>query len=131
MVIGALNGLRLFLAEPEQEVVIQDIPRETAVISCDQPVRQFGTIQAKDGPIEHTFVVGNSGKAPLVIVNCDGACGCITAEWSKEPIAPGATGFVKVTYNPEGVSGIFMKNIQVLSNASNESFLLTVRGQVE
>ena len=131
LLIGAWFGIRWWDSEHTQ---VEDIPalvKETAVISCDQPTRQFGTIREADGVVEHTFTVSNSGTAPLVLVNCDGGCGCITAEWTRQPIAPGSTGTVHVMYNPEGVKGIFMKTIQVISNASNNPLNLMVRGEVE
>lgn len=92
LLIGAITVVWMNRGS-EPEVVIEPLHKETAQIACDQPTRDFGIIKAADGKVEHTFPVVNSGSAPLVLVNCDGSCGCITAEWSKQPIAPGASGF--------------------------------------
>lgn len=74
----------------------------------------FGTIpQGK--PVYHFFEVTNSGKAPMVISNVQTSCGCTTPEWSKEPIAPGATAKVRVGYNAAG-EGHFEKFITIMYN---------------
>lgn len=131
VLIAARFGIRWWDSEHTSVENIPALQKETALISCNQPTRQFGAIKASDGVVEHTFTVSNSGTAPLVIVNCDGGCGCITTDWTRQPIAPGSTGTVHVTYNPEGVNGIFMKTIQVISNATNNPLNLMVRGEVE
>lgn len=51
-------------------------------------------------------------------------------EWTKEPIAPGKTGDVKVTYNPKGRPGPFYKTISIYSNGKKGSFTLGIKGNV-
>ena len=53
-----------------------------------------------------------------------------TPEWTKEPIAPGQTGDIKITYDPKGRPGPFSKTISVYSNGKTGSFILTIRGEV-
>ena len=48
----------------------------------------------------------------------------------KEPIAPGASGNIKITYDPKGRPGPFSKTISVYSNGKTGSFILTIRGEV-
>jgi len=74
----------------------------------------FGTIpQGK--PVYHFFEVTNTGKEPLKIDNIQTSCGCTTPEWSREPIAPGATTTVKVGYNA-AAEGKFDKSITIFYN---------------
>jgi hypothetical protein len=74
----------------------------------------FGTIpQGK--PVYHFFEVTNSGKTPMVISNVQTSCGCTTPEWSKEPIAPGATAKIRVGYNA-AAEGHFEKFITIQYN---------------
>lgn len=42
--------------------------------------------------------VKNISKEPLYILSAKSHCGCTDASAPKEPIAPGATGYVEVTY---------------------------------
>lgn len=102
-----------------------------AVISVEESTYDFGTIKEADGKVSHTFIVNNEGNAPLVMTRVIASCGCTTPEWTKEPIAPGKKGEVKVTYNPEGRPGMFAKTISVYSNGKKGSYILTIRGKVE
>lgn len=101
-----------------------------AHISADELTYNFGTIAEADGPASHTFVVKNTGDKPLVITRITASCGCTQPEWTKEPISPGKTGNVKVTYNPKGRPGPFYKTISIFSNGKKGSYTLAIKGNV-
>ena len=83
-------------------------------ISLKETAFDFGTIpQGK--PVYHFFEVTNNGKTPMVLSNVQTSCGCTTPEWSKEPIAPGATAKVRVGYNA-AAEGHFEKYITITYN---------------
>lgn len=87
----------------------------------------FGKIpQGK--PVYHSFVVTNTGTEPLKIDNVQTSCGCTTPEWSKEPIAPGASATIKVGFNA-AAGGIFEKYITVLYNG-NQTKQVVIKGEV-
>ena len=94
-----------------------------------ESVHDFGTIYEADGPVSHTFKIKNEGTAPLVITNATASCGCTKPEYTKEPIAPGKTGEIKVTYNPSGNAPI-IKNVTIYSNGKVGSSILTIKGTV-
>lgn len=100
------------------------------LIICEKSIHNFGEIKEIDGPVSHTFVIKNVGKAPLVIDNCTASCGCTTPVWTKKPIPPGKTGTVIVTFNPENRQGTFTKPISVFSNATKFPLGLSIRGNV-
>lgn len=104
--------------------------QKKAVISADETSHDFGQIKEADGKVSTTFVIKNIGDAPLVITRVIASCGCTTPEWTKEPIAPGQTGNIKITYDPKGRPGPFSKTISVYSNGKTGSFILTIRGEV-
>jgi hypothetical protein len=85
------------------------------VITFSETEHDFGQIE--DGtPVETTFSYTNTGKAPLVITNIKSSCGCTVPEnWSKEPLAPGATAQFNVKFNGKG-NGNVSKTITVTSN---------------
>lgn len=101
-----------------------------AVISADETSYDFGQIEEDEGKVSVTFTIKNAGDAPLVITRVIASCGCTTPEWTREPIAPGKSGDIKVTYNPQGRPGPFSKTISVYSNGKTGSFVLTIRGEV-
>lgn len=104
--------------------------QKKAVITAEETSHDFGQIKEADGKVTATFAVKNTGDAPLVITRVIASCGCTTPEWTKEPIAPGASGNIKITYDPKGRPGPFSKTISVYSNGKTGSFILTIRGEV-
>lgn len=102
-----------------------------AVISSDNVEHDFGTIKETAGKVTHTFTVKNVGDAPLVITRVVASCGCTTPQFNKEPIAPGKTGEISVTYNPAGRPGPFVKTVAVYSNGKDGTFILRIKGTVE
>ncbi|MDR2139875.1 MAG: DUF1573 domain-containing protein [Tannerella sp.] len=104
--------------------------KEASITVVDSTSYDFGDINEADGPVSHIFTILNNGELPLVISRVQAACGCTTPEWTKEPIAPGKTGEVKVIYDPKGRPNKFNKTVSIYSNGSTGSYTLTIRGNV-
>ncbi|MDD2381849.1 MAG: DUF1573 domain-containing protein [Mariniphaga sp.] len=89
----------------------------------------YGIIElGSDGQCEFTFT--NKGDAPLILSNVRASCGCTVPQWTREPVAPGETGTIKVKYNTK-IAGAFNKSITVNSNAVNSNVVLRIKGKVE
>lgn len=76
----------------------------------------FGTINEADGKVSCIFELKNVGDEPLVILGVHVTCGCTTYEFDKEPIHPGEKGNVKITLNPAGREGTYIKSIHIYTN---------------
>ncbi|MEI6124818.1 MAG: DUF1573 domain-containing protein [Bacteroidota bacterium] len=88
----------------------------------------YGTIQqGADGNC--VFIFKNTGNEPLILSDVRKSCGCTTPTWSKEPILPGQSGVINVGYNTNTVN-TFNKSITVISNATNSTIILTIKGTV-
>jgi Protein of unknown function (DUF1573) len=101
---------------------------EVAVLDWDTSTHDFGTVK-QGTPVVHEFRFTNTGKIPLVITNVQASCGCTTPSWSKEPVQPGQTGFIKATYSAASV-GAFDKPITVTANIERGTFVLKIKGEV-
>ena len=101
-----------------------------AVIDSDELTYNFGIISEEEGLASHVFVIKNTGGAPLVINRVTASCGCTRPEWSKEPVAPGKTTNLKVSYDPTGRPGPFTKMVSIYSNGKKGSFNLAIKGTV-
>jgi hypothetical protein len=107
--------------------VVNAQPPTQDLLSLKESAFDFGTIpQGK--PVYHFFDVTNTGKDPMVISNVQTSCGCTTPEWSKEPIAPGATSRIRVGYNA-AAEGHFEKFITIMYN-QNLSKQVSIHGTV-
>jgi hypothetical protein len=112
-------------------IIITYGQQRTANISFKKIDHNFGTIKEANGPVSVMFRFVNTGSDPALVQNVSTSCGCTTPEYSKAPVLPGDSGFVKVVYNPNGRPGPFTKEITVTSNAGNSPQVLKITGIVE
>lgn len=103
---------------------------QKAKIEFGETTYNFGTISETGGQATTEFKFKNTGSVPLILNNVQAGCGCTTPEWNRQPIAPGESGTIKVSYNPSGRPGVFSKTVTVNSNAENKITSLTIRGNV-
>ena len=87
----------------------------------------FGDIP-QGTPVTHVFEYTSTGKQPIIVSQATASCGCTTPVWTKEPVSPGKTGTVSVTYNAAR-EGSFIKTVTVLSNTGDPKYL-TIKGNV-
>jgi hypothetical protein len=98
-------------------------------ITFKETVHDFGTISDKGGSVTHDFEFTNNHPSALIITDVKTSCGCTTPFWTKEPIEPGKTGKITVTFNPTGYNSRFNKTITVQTNLE-QNISLQITGQV-
>ena len=94
-----------------------EIEADGPVITFEESSKDFGDITQGD-KVEHIFKLENTGNAPLIISNVAATCGCTVPNWPKEPIAPGKTAQIKVSFNSAGKSGKQNSVVRIYSNAT-------------
>ena len=99
-------------------------------IVFDKTQHNFGKVGEGDGSASHDFTFKNSGTAPLIIQDVKTTCGCTTPEWTKQPINPGMTGYIKVSYDVKGRPGAIDKTISVHTNCTPSITNLKIIGEV-
>jgi hypothetical protein len=100
-----------------------------AKIVFESQIHNYGAlVYGADGTCSFKFK--NEGSIPLVLSNVQASCGCTTPAWTREPVKPGATGEIKVTYDTKRM-GAFSKSITVTSNAETPTVVLRIAGEVK
>jgi hypothetical protein len=103
-----------------------------AEIKFDTLRHNFGKFSKNDPIVKCSFKFKNTGTAPLVIHQAFASCGCTVPTYTKEPIKPGETGVIDVTYNgTDKFPGHFQKTITIRSNAVSEVTRLIIEGNME
>jgi len=99
-------------------------------ITFEKTAHDYGTIkQSANGVYEFKFK--NSGTEPLIISHAQGSCGCTVPKWPQEPIKPGESGVIQVSYDTKRV-GPFNKSVTITSNAKTEpTKVISISGVVE
>lgn len=100
------------------------------ILQFEETEHDFGEIEAKT-PVETVFNYKNAGDAPLVITDIKSSCGCtVPKDWSREPLAPGATGKFTVKFNGSGTNKI-TKTITVTANTEKGSEVVKITAFVK
>lgn len=103
-----------------------------AEIKFDTLRHNFGKFTASKPIVKCSFRFRNTGTAPLVIHQAFASCGCTVPTFTKEPVKPGDTGVIDVTYNgTDKFPGHFQKTITIRSNAVSEVTRLIIEGDME
>jgi hypothetical protein len=121
-------AVSLVFAQTEQPVKVEDNPNAPE-ITFDKLVHDYGTVPfGGDGVC--TFKFTNTGKEPLILQQPQSSCGCTVPTWPKEPVLPGQSNEIQVTYNTKK-AGPINKTVTVRSNAKNNTIVLRITGKVE
>lgn len=103
---------------------------DPTVMSFAQMKHDFGTIN-QNTENEYVFNFTNEGDKPLIIETANGSCGCTVPEFPKEPIAPGATGEIRVMYKPGKQKGLQNKTVTVIANTNPRETRLNISANVQ
>jgi len=128
LAFGNVNAQDIQQQESQTQQAGQDA--NGPILTFEEETIDYGTIKRyADGVREFKFK--NTGKAPLVINNCAGTCGCTVPSCPKEPIQPGESGSIKVKYATDRI-GQFNKGVKVYSNATpaDQPKMLYIKGNV-
>ena len=102
-----------------------------ADIKFDKTTYDFGTFSENSPVVTGTFTFTNVGTSALVIHQAVASCGCAVPEYTQEPVMPGKTGTIKVTYNGTGkLPGTFKKSVTLRTNAKTEMVRLYITGNM-
>ncbi|HIP37238.1 MAG TPA: DUF1573 domain-containing protein [Crocinitomix sp.] len=114
----------------ERKLNFAEFIDQPTVITFEEMSYDFGTV--KEGELVHkTFKFTNTGDKDLILINVKGSCGCtVPDEWPKQPIAPGKTEEIKVTFNSEGRVGNVQKSVRIEANTEPTVTTLTITGKV-
>ncbi len=83
----------------------------------------------QNAPEEVKFIITNISKEPLIIEQANPTCGCTVGDYTKTPIAPGATGYVSAKFNAAN-PGHFTKVLTVKFAGVDEVKNITITGDV-
>ena len=114
-----LTGLLLF--------VVSAFTVGQSSIEFEKPIHDFGVVKEGEKPTIN-FTFENTGDDTLVLQKVKPSCGCTSPFWTKEPIAPGHQGSIRISYNSKGRPGPFYKTATVTANTVIPSTKIKIKG---
>ncbi|MQP25707.1 DUF1573 domain-containing protein [Flavobacterium sp. LMO8] len=98
-------------------------------VELDKEVHDFGNIKEGD-VVETEFIVKNVGETDLVISDAKGSCGCTVPEPPKEPIKPGESAPIKVSFDSKNKPGTQEKTVTLTTNSENGHEMFKIKANV-
>ncbi|MDE6321305.1 MAG: DUF1573 domain-containing protein [Muribaculaceae bacterium] len=82
-------------------------------VECVEYTHDFGAISEEAGSVSCELKFINRGDKSIAVAGASASCGCTTPSYSRQSVAPGDTGVVSVTFDPQGRPGRFAKKVKV------------------
>ena len=125
--LGLTLGLMSFSIIPVQKNGMIKVVTTTPLTWKSETVEVGEIPQGTPKVIEFEFK--NTSEKAVLITNVRPGCGCTNADYTKESIAPGKTGYVKATFNAAN-AGAFTKTVTVTTSAEDTPKNLMFKGTV-
>ena len=81
--------------------------------------------------VKYEFSFENVGDQELNVYKVQADCDCISLDWTKEPLNPGESGRIIVSYDSSEKIGGFNKSIEILSDAKTTTKIVRIKGNVK
>lgn len=94
----------------------------------DVDIKKLGEVEFQQ-PKRVVFGFANKGSQALLITSAKASCGCMDVSYPKDSIAEGEKGEIVVVYDANTL-GSFYKEVEVVTNASEEPVFLGMQGAV-
>ena len=100
------------------------------VMTFEKTEHDFGNIKSGD-KVDYTFNFKNTGEADLIISKAKGSCGCTVPEYPKDPIKPGASGKIKVSFDAANKHGQQHKTVTITTNSAKGEEKLSIKASLQ
>ena len=130
LVAGIIGCRKKGEPAPEFKIEAEAFKDTTLITFIDSVTFEFDTIM-QDDKVEHTFRLVNSGDKNLIITRAFGSCGCTVPDYPKDPVKPGDTASIHVTFNSAGKKGEQHKNVTLVCNTAVRNEMLYLKGFVQ
>ena len=113
--------------EKTENQLASEMLTDTTTLVFDPVEFRFDTIKAGE-VVKHDYKITNTGTRDLIIAQARGSCGCTVPDYPKEPIKPGETKLIKVTFNSEGKQGEVKKKVFLMCNTEKRNEEIYISG---
>lgn len=77
------------------------------------------------------FRIENRTEKPVVVTSYRTSCGCTSLEFDKQPVPPGGTLPVEITFDSRGEHGWQLKSVELLIAGAPRTFRLLVEADID
>lgn len=102
--------------------------QSNAEFKFERETYDFGKIP-QGNPVTYEFKFTNAGSEPIIISKVESTCGCTVPKFTTDPVKPGESGSISVTFNAAAVAP-FSKSVTIRSNTKTPVKVLYIKGEV-
>jgi hypothetical protein len=99
------------------------------VISFEKDFHDFGRLISGE-QVTYAFKFKNTGKSLLLISDVSTSCGCTISAFPKQPVKPGESATVDVSFDSAGRHGLQTKSVTVFANTQPPTTTLRIQSLV-
>ena len=114
------QGWKLMTREEIEAKVHPEVLKQT-ILQFDSCRLNIGNMAETDEPRTVVFHFRNVSNKAVTLTKVNTSCGCTVAKFSKETVAPQATGTLSLTYNPKNRPGTIDAQALVYTDVSEQS----------
>ena len=100
-------------------------------VAFDRYEWDFGTVEAAEGTVCHTFTFTNKSKEAVKIDRDIPSCECIRAFYEDKTVEPGETAEVMVAFSPKKENGKSNRRVELVDRDGNTLASLSVKADVK
>ncbi|MEG0795541.1 MAG: DUF1573 domain-containing protein [Odoribacter sp.] len=100
------------------------------VLECKKSTIVMKELKADDQSTTVTYTVKNTGEQPVIITRVLPMSSSLKPGWTREPLMPGKTGEIKLSFISSNLQENFNFQTLVYSNARNNRLELNLSGQI-
>jgi len=98
-------------------------------IFFEETVHDFGDM-IQGERVVYGFKFTNIGGSDLLITRVSTSCGCTVGNYPQDPIPPGKSGVIEVSFDSKNRKGFQNKSITVLANTEPNSTTLRIKTKI-
>jgi hypothetical protein len=98
-------------------------------IEFEKDFHDFGKI-IQGEKVTYSFKFKNTGNSLLLISDVSTSCGCTVGDYPKDPVKPGESGKIDVSFDSEGKRGPQNKTATVFANTQPNTTALRIQALV-
>jgi hypothetical protein len=102
---------------------------KSTTLSFNKMEHDFGIVRVGED-YTFKFIVTNTGKHPLIIEDAKASCGCTVPDKPENPIPPGKSDEIVVTFSPKPGQGQTSKTVTITANTVPRITTLTIKANV-
>lgn len=91
-------------------------------------VKKLGTINSGE-IVESSFYLKNNTSEPMVILDVNGSCGCLSFEYDKKPLNSGDTRKIVFTFDTKTKMGVQFSTVKIKTDKND--YVLKVESEIK